>query len=68
MNKLIFATHNSNKVKEVRELLSKYEFDGDNIPIVKGSALAAVEGGDEEKGGRGTCEVCSCHHSLEETR
>ena len=28
---------------EVRELLSKYEFDGDNIPIVKGSALAAVE-------------------------
>ncbi len=27
---------------EVRELLSKYEFDGDNIPIVKGSALAAM--------------------------
>src|SRR5271170_3558721 len=28
---------------EVRELLSKYEFPGDEIPIVKGSALAAVE-------------------------
>jgi elongation factor Tu len=29
---------------EVRELLSKYEFPGDDIPIVKGSALKAVEG------------------------
>ncbi|MEM1058707.1 MAG: elongation factor Tu [Verrucomicrobiota bacterium] len=29
---------------EVRELLSTYEFDGDNIPIVKGSALKALEG------------------------
>jgi elongation factor Tu len=29
---------------EVRELLSSYGFDGDNIPIVKGSALAALEG------------------------
>jgi elongation factor Tu len=28
---------------EVRELLSSYDFDGDNIPIVKGSALKAVE-------------------------
>ena len=28
---------------EVRELLSKYEFPGDDIPIVKGSALAALE-------------------------
>ncbi|NMA33577.1 MAG: elongation factor Tu [Clostridiaceae bacterium] len=28
---------------EVRELLSQYEFDGDNIPIVKGSALVALE-------------------------
>ncbi|MFL2679518.1 MAG: elongation factor Tu [Alphaproteobacteria bacterium] len=35
---------------EVRELLSKYEFDGDNIPIVKGSALAAIEGTNEETG------------------
>ena len=29
---------------EVRELLSKYEFPGDDIPIVKGSALLALEG------------------------
>ena len=29
---------------EVRELLSKYEFPGDDIPIVKGSALKAIEG------------------------
>ncbi|HOA54932.1 MAG: elongation factor Tu [Acetivibrionales bacterium] len=28
---------------EVRELLSQYEFDGDNIPIVRGSALVALE-------------------------
>jgi elongation factor Tu len=31
---------------EVRELLSAYQFPGDDIPIVKGSALAAVEGKD----------------------
>src|SRR5512139_2243088 len=35
---------------EVRELLSSYGFDGDNIPIVKGSALAALEGRDDEIG------------------
>jgi elongation factor Tu len=35
---------------EVRELLSSYDFDGDNIPIVKGSALAALEGRDDEIG------------------
>ncbi len=35
---------------EVRELLSKYEFPGDEIPIVKGSALAALEGRDDEIG------------------
>ncbi len=28
---------------EVRELLSKYGFDGDNIPVIKGSAVAALE-------------------------
>jgi elongation factor Tu len=28
---------------ETRELLSKYEFDGDNIPIIRGSALQALE-------------------------
>jgi elongation factor Tu len=31
---------------EVRELLSKYEFPGDDIPIVRGSALKALESGD----------------------
>ncbi|WP_395331255.1 elongation factor Tu [Novosphingobium sp. BL-8H] len=35
---------------EVRELLSSYDFDGDNIPVVKGSALAALEGRDDEIG------------------
>ncbi len=35
---------------EVRELLNEYEFPGDDIPIVKGSALAAVEGRDPEIG------------------
>ena len=28
---------------EVRELLSKYEFPGDDIPIIRGSALKALE-------------------------
>jgi len=35
---------------EVRELLSSYQFPGDEIPITKGSALAAVEGRDPEIG------------------
>ncbi|SNY94014.1 translation elongation factor 1A (EF-1A/EF-Tu) [Cohaesibacter sp. ES.047] len=35
---------------EVRELLDSYEFPGDDIPIVKGSALAAVENRDPEIG------------------
>ena len=35
---------------EVRELLSSYEFPGDDIPIIKGSALAAMEGRDPEIG------------------
>jgi len=35
---------------EVRELLTSYEFPGDEIPIIKGSALAAVEGRDPEIG------------------
>ncbi len=35
---------------EVRELLSKYEFPGDSIPIVKGSALKALEGDTSELG------------------
>ena len=35
---------------EVRELLSSYDFPGDDIPIVKGSALAALEGSDQVTG------------------
>jgi elongation factor Tu len=35
---------------EVRELLSSYEFPGDTIPVVRGSALAAMEGKNEELG------------------
>ncbi|SHI57848.1 elongation factor Tu [Aureimonas altamirensis DSM 21988] len=35
---------------EVRELLSSYEFPGDDIPIVKGSALAALEDSDKKIG------------------
>ena len=35
---------------EIRDLLSKYDFPGDDIPIVKGSALAALEGRNPEIG------------------
>ncbi len=35
---------------EIRELLVKYEFPGDDIPIIRGSALAAMEGRDPEIG------------------
>ena len=37
---------------EIRELLSSYDFPGDDIPIVQGSALAALEGRDEETGAK----------------
>ena len=37
-------------VEEVREILTKYKFPGDKIPIIKGSALNAVEGKDEATG------------------
>ena len=40
---------------EVRELLSKYEFDGDETPVVRGSALKAMQGVDDEVG-RGSIE------------
>ena len=35
---------------EIRELLTSYEFPGDDIPIIRGSALAAMEGRDDEIG------------------
>ncbi len=42
---------------EIRDLLSKYEFPGDKIPIVKGSALAALEGRDDEIGKKAILEL-----------
>ncbi|WP_090022023.1 elongation factor Tu [Limimonas halophila] len=35
---------------EVRELLSSYDFDGEATPVIKGSALTALEGGDQKMG------------------
>jgi elongation factor Tu len=43
---------------EVRELLDKYEFPGDKIPIIKGSALAAMESGGKDD------EACKCIDEL----
>ncbi|MGA7712080.1 MAG: elongation factor Tu, partial [Rhizomicrobium sp.] len=37
---------------EVRELLSSYQFPGDKIPVVRGSAMFALEGKGDEKQGR----------------
>jgi elongation factor Tu len=42
---------------EVRELLSKYNFPGDDIPIVKGSALAALEGREDKIGKQAILEL-----------
>ena len=42
---------------EIRELLSNYDFPGDEIPVIKGSALAALEGRDEEIGKRSIVEL-----------
>jgi elongation factor Tu len=42
---------------EVRELLSQYAFPGDDIPIVKGSALYALEGRDEALGKKSVLEL-----------
>jgi elongation factor Tu len=44
---------------ELRELLSSYDFPGDDIPIVKGSALAALEGRDAEMGRNSIMELMS---------
>jgi elongation factor Tu len=43
---------------EIRELLSKYEFPGDDIPIIKGSALAAMESEGKDD------EACKCVDEL----
>jgi elongation factor Tu len=43
---------------EIRELLNKYEFPGDDIPIIKGSALAAMESEGKDD------EACKCIDEL----
>ena len=48
---------------EVRELLSSYDFPGDDIPIIRGSALQALEAltaGEDAK----TCPACQCIYEL----
>jgi len=45
---------------EIRELLSKYNFPGDDTPIVRGSALKALECGC----GKEDCAACKCVHDL----
>ena len=35
---------------EIRELLSSYDFDGDNIPVIPGSAVKALDGSNDEIG------------------
>jgi elongation factor Tu len=47
---------------EVRELLSKYEFPGDDIPIIKGSALKAMEG---DKGDLGEVSIFKLAEALD---
>src|SRR6187431_703822 len=42
---------------EVRELLSSYDFPGDDIPVIKGSALAALDGRDPEIGRNSVLEL-----------
>jgi elongation factor Tu len=50
MNKMDMADPDIAELSEmeVRELLNKYEFPGDDIPIIKGSALKALENPDDE--------------------
>jgi elongation factor Tu len=42
---------------ELRELLSKYDFPGDEIPIIRGSAREAMEGGNDEIGRKAVLEL-----------
>ena len=44
---------------EVRELLSSYEFPGDDIPVIRGSALVALDGGDAKLGAEAINELMS---------
>ena len=44
---------------EVRELLSSYDFPGDDLPVIRGSALAALEDGDADQGRGSVLELMS---------
>lgn len=48
---------------EVRELLSKYEFPGDDIPIIKGSALKALDAGSDPSASKDD-DRCQCIYEL----
>ncbi len=51
---------------EMRELLSKYDFDGENTPIIMGSALAALESRDDKIGSEKITELTkACDEWLE---
>lgn len=51
---------------EMRDLLATYKFDGENTPIIMGSALAALEGRDEEIGAKKIFELTkACDEWLE---
>ncbi|MHB1136772.1 MAG: elongation factor Tu [Coriobacteriia bacterium] len=49
---------------EVRELLSEYEFDGDNVPVIRGSALKALQC--DSCGADSDCEWCASIDELME--
>jgi elongation factor Tu len=52
---------------EVRELLTSYEFDGDDIPVVRGSALKALEGDEGDMGeGSVLALMAACDESIPE--
>jgi len=52
---------------EVRELLSSYEFDGDEIPVVRGSALKGLEGDEGEQGEQSVIALMkACDESIPE--
>jgi len=52
---------------EVRELLSSYEFDGDNIPVVRGSALKGLEGDEGPMGEMAILELMkACDEAIPE--
>ena len=53
---------------EMRELLSKYEFPGDDTPIIRGSALKALEGDKGELGEPAILELMAAVDSLFRSR